>query len=480
MQNNKVDSGFDAAARAGGSRRFPDGFLWGSATAAFQIEGATTEGGRGLSIWDTFCAEPGRIADGSNANFACDHYHRWRQDIAMMADLGLQAYRFSLAWPRIFPAGRGAVNQAGIDFYQRLIDGLLAADIEPMVTLFHWDLPQALQDHGGFLNREICHHFADYAETAARAFGDRVKTWFTHNEPNVFAFNGHLHGSHAPGLQDVNSYFRVAHHLNLSHGMAVARVRGNVPNSRIGPVIHQALFDSADGSEAGRQAVEQSDTSFNRLFTDAMLKGEYPASLVPMLEAQSGLVQDGDLAAMSAPSDFLGINHYTRYWVKPDGQSPTGVASDDHRVPGAHYTALDWEVFPQGMYQVLTDAHERYGLPVMITENGCAMDDTLVDVDGVKSVADDSRIEFLSLYLGAVHRAIDDGVDVLGFLQWSLMDNFEWAEGLEPRFGLVWVDYDTGERTVKDSGLWYRGVIARNGLPLAVESAKQSAMQEAL
>jgi len=445
---------------------FPDKFLWGAATSSQQIEGARHAGGRGESIWDRFADVPGKIEDGSRPDVTCDHFHRWRQDIELMSWLGLRAYRFSIAWPRIQPAGRGPGNLAGLDFYDALVDGLLEAGITPLPTLYHWDLPQALQDEGGWAAREICDRFTDYTALVTRRLGDRVKSWTTHNEPWCITTLGYEEGHHAPGLLDPAAALRVAHHVMLSHGQAVDVIRREVPGAEVGIVnIHCPAYPASESS-ADHDAARWFDGFFNRWYLDPIFKGSYPADAVADRVAAGHLrgpempfVRDGDLAVMSAPLDFLGLNYYSRAVMKA---GPDGRPVDAKTTPPEALTDMGWEVFPQGLYDGLVRVHRDYGPPkIYIAENGAAYDYP-ADADG--RIADVKRIDYLRDHLLAARRAMADGVPLAGYLTWSLMDNFEWGFGFAKRFGLFAVDFETLERTPKDSAYWYRNVLANNAV----------------
>ncbi|MDT4921011.1 MAG: beta-glucosidase [Pseudonocardiales bacterium] len=467
-------------------RRFPEGFVWGTATAAFQIEGAVHEDGRGLSIWDTFTHTPGLVVDGTDADVACDHYHRYAADVATMADLGLHSYRFSLAWPRIVPTGSGAVNEAGLDFYRRLVDALLEAGIAPLATLYHWDLPQPLQDAGGWTNRDTAGRFAEYAAVVGAALGDRVPTVTTFNEPWCSAFLGYGAGVHAPAVKDNASALAAVHHLNLAHGLGVAALRSTLPaTGKVALTLNLAVVRAANDTEADADAARHVDGLSNRIFTEPVLRGRYPKDLLDDLAhiTDWSFIRDGDTATISAPIDALGINYYspTRVtaataelraglsgdWVNDpmstDRPSPFPGTDLAFAVPqDGPYTAMGWRIEPSSLTELLLRVHRDYpGVPLMITENGAAFPDE-PGPDGV--VHDTDRIDYLTGHIGAVHDAIGQGADVRGYYCWSLMDNFEWAWGLSKRFGLVRVDFATGERTWKDSARWYRDVIARNGL----------------
>lgn len=442
---------------------FPDNFIWGSATSSYQIEGAWQEDGKGESIWDRFSHTPGKIKDGSNGDVACDHYHLWREDVALMRALGLKNYRFSISWPRVFPNGRGRIEPAGVDFYNRLVDELLANDITPYVTLYHWDLPQALQDEGGWGVRSTAEAFADYADVVSRALGDRVKNWITINEPWCISILSHFIGAHAPGLQDPNLALRAAHHVLLAHGLAVPVLRNNVPDARIAITLNFSASESLTNSPADRNALRIDDGSFNRWFLDPVCGRHYPADIVADYEKFGALpngmdfVQEGDMEIIAAPTDWLGVNYYTRSLVKGSAESPVVPDREHATLPR---TDIDWEVFPEGLYKLLCRLHFEYRIPsLIITENGASYN-MGVEADG--RVHDDVRIDYMREHFHAIRRAMDAGAPVDGFFYWSLMDNFEWAEGYSQRFGIVHVDYETQVRTPKESAVYYRGVIAEN------------------
>ena len=431
---------------------FPTGFRFGAATAAYQIEGGVAEDGRGESIWDTFCRIPGAILNGDTGDVACDHYHRWESDLDLMADLGLESYRFSIAWPRVQPDGAGALNPAGVAFYRRLVEGLLERGIEPMATLYHWDLPQALQDAGGWAARDTAQRFAEYAEHMARELGDVVDQWITHNEPWVAAFAGHVQGRFAPGLRDWSTALRVAHHLLLSHGLAVEALPGTV-----GITLN---FSPINPAQAGdEEAARLYDGHLNRWFLDPVLRGAYPEDVRAVYEERVGpldAVRDGDLEVIARPIDFLGVNYYFAARVRAD---PTAEPLRAAQVPGRPpLTAMGWEVDPDELHGLLLRLHREYdGVPLYITENGAAYDDPPPE-NGV--VLDPERLAYYEGHLDAVARAIADGADVRRYTAWSLLDNFEWSSGYSKRFGLVHVDYATQRRTLKGSGAWYRDFIA--------------------
>ncbi|SKA34444.1 beta-glucosidase [Marinactinospora thermotolerans DSM 45154] len=442
---------------------FPRDFLWGVATAAYQVEGASEQ--RGASIWDEFCRIPGRIADGSSGRVACDHYHRFPGDVALMAELGLSAYRFSISWPRIMPLGRGRIDTAGVDFYARLIDELLAVGIEPVPTLYHWDLPQALEEEGGWLVRSTAERFADYARAVAARLGDRVTRWITLNEPFVHMAYGYAFGVHAPGRTLMFDALPVAHHQLLAHALAARALRDGG---------HQVLLAHnhtpvvpASGAPQDRAAAQVYDALHNRLLLDPLLLGRYPdlAALAALGAPDLGdFVRDADLDLMAGSLDGLGVNYYMPTLVAAPGPGealPFALPDYTSRFPGTPVTAFGWPVAPEGLYRVLTGLRDRYGAalpPLHVTENGCSRADT---PDGAGRVADPERIDYLDRHLRALVAAKRDGVDVRGYFVWSLLDNFEWAEGFTQRFGLVHVDYRTQARTPKDSFAWYRDRIAR-------------------
>ncbi|MEO8288704.1 MAG: GH1 family beta-glucosidase [Chloroflexota bacterium] len=446
--------------------QFPSSFLWGTATASYQIEGAVHEDGRSESIWDRFTHTPGKIVDHSTGDVACDHYHLWREDIALMKDLGLQAYRFSIAWPRIIPGGRGEVNQAGVDFYSRLVDGLLDAGIKPFATLYHWDLPQVLEDAGGWPVRATAEAFVEYTDAISRALGDRVKHWITHNEPWCASMLGYQLGEHAPGLQDWPAALAAAHHLLLSHGWAVPVLRANSPGAEVGITLNFTPASPASDSEEDVAACRQFDGYFNRWFADPLYRGAYPEDIVAAYTAQGYLPEGGpdfihsrDMEAISVNTDFLGVNYYTRAVIGSDVGLEAGPPEALPQVPDTEHTEMGWEVYPQGLYDLLTRLEADYSPGKMyVTENGASYSDG-PDADG--HIHDERRLTYLRDHFAASKRAIDAGVPLAGFFVWSLMDNFEWGKGYTQRFGIVWVDYDTQKRLPKDSALWYRQVIAR-------------------
>jgi beta-glucosidase len=438
---------------------FPSDFVWGAATASYQIEGATHEDGRGESVWDRFCATPGKVRSGDNGDIACDFFHRYRDDVKLMKELGLDAFRFSIAWPRVLPNGRGEVNQAGLDFYDRLVDELLANGIEPFATLFHWDSPQALEAAGGWRARETAEAFVEYAEAVAGRLGDRVRHWITHNEPWVYAWIGNAWGKHAPGHESEADAVAVAHHLLLSHGWAVDAIRGAAAAARVGITLNLAHSYPASDTPEDEAAAWKVDGEANRWFLDPLFRGAYPADLLERNELVALVLGDGDLDAISTPIDFLGVNNYFRFLVGAGADGPKM-----ERNPEAPYTDMGWEVYPEGLRQLLVRVTEDYSpAAIYITENGAAFSDVRSH-DG--RVHDIERTSYLESYIGAVGQAIADGSPVKGYFVWSLLDNFEWAEGYSKRFGIVYVDYPTLERVPKDSFYWYRDLLAsRRGAP---------------
>jgi beta-glucosidase len=448
------------SAKAPDPAAFPSGFVWGVATASYQIEGATTEDGRGRSIWDDFSETPGRIVDGETGEVACDHYHRWADDIALMSSLGVSAYRLSVAWPRIQPAGRGPVNPAGLAFYDRLVDGLLEAGIQPWVTLYHWDLPSALESAGGWPERETAERFAEYAGTVGAALGDRVGHWITLNEPWCSAFLGYLSARHAPGRSEPAAAVAAAHHLQLGHGLAVQSLRAVVPQAQVGVTLNLYPVAPADESDGSSDAARRIDGLHNRMFLDPVLRGSYPDDVRADLAALSdfSFLRDGDLAVTSAPLDFLGVNYYTSHTVRAGPYPVSGQV--EFTGAGRPTTAMGWEVHPEGLRALLGRVARDYGpIPLYVTENGSAYEDR-VEPDG--SVHDTERLAYLRDHLSACADAVADGVPLAGYFAWSLMDNFEWGFGYTKRFGIVHVDYDTQARTVKDSGAWYADFLHRH------------------
>jgi beta-glucosidase len=449
---------------------FPPGFTWGSATSAYQIEGAWNADGRGPSIWDTFSRQPGRVRNGESGETAVDHYHRWAEDVELMRTIGLNAYRFSIAWTRILPTGRGVANQAGLDFYDRLVDALLAKGITPYPTLFHYDLPQPLQDQGGWPRRETAGYFGEYAAVLARRLGDRVTCWITHNEPMITSFLGYLTGEHAPGKHNPFAAFAAVHHVLLSHGYAVQALRSNAKLPLpIGIALNLAPIYPATDSKRDQQATRLPDGIGNRLFLDPILKGRYPEDLAStwvwkllkhsLSRPVGGIVRRGiqpdDLKVISEPLDFIGVNYYTRMVVR---HSPLVRYAQFKPLEG-EYSQM-WEIYPPGIYDLLVRLHRDYSHPnLIVTENGVPEPDE-ISVDG--DVHDPQRIRYLQAHIIQVQRAIQDGVPVSGYFVWSLLDNFEWVFGYSRRFGLVYIDFETQKRILKDSGRWYGKVIREN------------------
>jgi len=446
--------------------RLPSTFLWGAAVSAYQIEGATDKDGRGESIWDRFSATPGRIANGDNGRIACDSYHRYRDDVQLMRELGLSAFRFSIGWPRILPAGRGRPNAAGLDYYDRFVDELLASGIEPFVTLYHWDLPQALEDRGGWPARETVDAFAEYVEVVAARLGDRVRHWITQCEPWVVSWLGYGVGEHAPGRTDKTDALAAAHHVLLSHGRAAEVLRRDSPGAEVGITIDLVAFHPATDSPEDLAAVTRSDCFRNRWILDPVLRGEYPADLSESFPDASPPIEAGDMEMIAAPLDFLGINYYTRSVVRADpaGGEPITVTPD-----GTEHTGMGWEVYPDGLLELLVRLNEDYELPPLyVTENGAAFPDSRTN----GTVHDAKRISYIERHVDAIRRAVVRGVPVRGYFLWSLLDNFEWAQGYSQRFGIVYVDYETLERIPKASYYWYRDLIAgANGSTMPAPTA---------
>ena len=445
---------------------FPPGFIWGCATSAYQIEGAWNEDGRGPSIWDNFSRQRGRVRGGANGDTATDHYHRWAEDVELMARLGLGAYRFSIAWTRIIPDGKGTANPKGLDFYSRLVDALLEKGITPYPTLFHYDLPQPLQDAGGWPNRQTALRFADYATVVAHKLGDRVENWITHNEPWVAAVLGHLTGLHAPGWHSPKAAFWALHHMLLSHGLAAAALRSSscLP-ARVGMALNfSPIYGPSSPSGAHHnQAVTLLDALTNRMVLDPLLRGQYPSEAFSpwwggLLRRQAQRVSAEDMQIISTPMDFLGINYYTRAVVR---RVPV-IGVLPMKPAGSEYTSM-WEIYPQGLYDLLLRLNRDYHHPnLIILENGAPTPDVLTP-DG--KVHDNGRIAYLDAHLRQVKRALDAGVPLTGYFAWSLLDNFEWVLGYSQRFGLVYIDYATQKRIPKDSFVWYANVISTNSLP---------------
>jgi len=451
---------------------FPEGFMWGAGTAAYQVEGATAEDGRGPSIWDSFCARPGAVLNGHSGEPATDHYHRFAEDVALMAQLGLRAYRFSVSWPRVQPDGRGPLNPAGLDFYERLVDALLDRAITPALTLYHWDLPQALQEQDGWGARETAARFADYASAVARRLGDRVPLWATVNEPWCAAFLGHAAGVHAPGLVDPALSLRTAHHLLLAHGLATQALRAAVNRqARVSVALNLSPVGPAADTAADHDAARRIDGLLNRMFADPLLHGAYPDDVRADTRHLTdwSFVRPGDEHTIASPIDLLGVNYYSTKTVSAGGQalgpSPwPGAETVRFWVPEERpVTAMGWPIEPSGLTELLRWLHTRYPhTPLLVSENGAAFEDC-VDQEG--QVRDTERVCYLHDHLAAVHAAISAGVDVRGYFVWSLLDNFEWTFGYSRRFGITYVDYTTQRRLLKSSARWYRDVIAANAVP---------------
>lgn len=435
----------------------PTGFVWGVSTSAFQIEGGTTAGGRGESIWDRFARQAGRVAGEASGEVATDHYHRFPEDVALLAELGVGAYRFSLSWPRLLPTGRGARAAEGFDFYDRLLDELLAARIRPWVCLYHWDLPQALQELGGWSNRDLPLWFADYAEAAAERFGDRVEAFFMLNEPNVHALLGHLAGVHAPGITDLSRYLAAIHHQNLAVGDGIRRLR-EMGEWQLGTIVSLQGIEPASPCEDDLAAAALAEEAFHRASLEPLLLGSYPEAVAGLMEP---LVQSGDLERAAQPIDLLGVNHYTVQRVAA-GEGPIGIRIGAP-VEGEERTAMGWPVAPEALTSRLVELKERYGeVALVVTENGAAFPDP---PPAGGRVSDPQRVSYLRRYLAAVAAALEAGCDVRGYFVWTLVDNFEWAEGYTKRFGIVHLDAETLERTPKESFDFYRQVVTSNAVP---------------
>jgi beta-glucosidase len=440
---------------------FPRGFTWGCATASYQIEGAWNEDGKGESIWDRFSHTPGSVMNGDTGDVACDHYHRYKEDVALMKELGLQSYRFSISWPRIFPDGKGAVNQKGLDFYSRLVDELLAAGITPFPTLYHWDLPQALQDEGGWSNRDIAQHFAEYCRVAVDHLGDRVKRWMIFNEPFVFTVLAYISGIHPPAIRNGAMGMRTTHVVNLAQGLAARAIRSTGKVEAVGSAYSMTGVYPASGSPEDIAAAARRRAFSNTWFLEPMVNGRYPDAYVGGTnEARLG-VQPGDMEVCKAGLDFIGINLYTRSVVAANPQDPN-LGARDVTMEGTERSHFGWEVWPEALHDVIMQIWDGYHLPIVITENGSSYIDTVEN----GAVHDPQRARYLQRYLAQVAKAIDEGADVRGYHCWSLMDNFEWTFGYSQRFGIVYVDYPTQKRIVKDSGRWYADVIKNNGFEI--------------
>jgi beta-glucosidase len=445
---------------------FPKGFFWGTATASYQIEGAWNEDGKGESIWDRFAHTPGKIKNGDTGDVACDSYHRWREDIALMRTMNLSSYRFSISWPRIQPSGSGTANAKGIDHYSRVVDALLEAHIRPMVTLYHWDLPQALEAAGGWTNRDTAGRFADYVQLMAQALGDRVSDWMIFNEPDAFVDLGHLEGTHAPGRQSILDFLRATHVVNLAQSAGFRALKAARSSSRVGTAFSMSPCEPATASEADKLAAERAHAITNTWFLEPALRGRYPEALA-FLPETAMRIQAGDMEKTRAPLDFIGINLYYRIIASAPGTMERFSHTQEWLFPvkmdGGQQgpkTDIGWEVWPKALYDMVMRISRDYNRPVIeITESGCSYND---GPDASGAIHDRRRIEYHRQYLAALARAIADGADVRGYHAWSLLDNFEWAEGFSQRFGLTYVDFKTQQRTIKDSGRWYGKVAASN------------------
>jgi beta-glucosidase len=440
--------------------RFPEGFQWGAATASYQIEGAVAEDDRGLSIWDTFSHQPGRTQGGDNGDAACDHYHRYQDDVDLMASLGLQTYRFSVAWPRVIPFGAGAVNEKGLAFYDRLVDALLEKNIQPAVTLYHWDLPQALQDVGGWANRDTAYHFAEYARVLYDRLGDRVTRWITLNEPIIFTMYGYRSGYMAPGIRDIKLAARTIHHSLLAHGLAVQAFRESGVRGEIGITNANTSYEPADDRSETLRALELARDFDTRLFHGPVYGNDYPESVLSYYNSKDAPlpIEPGDMDIIAAPTDFLGVNLYSRAVIVPDGERGVGFRQASPTLP---LTPMGYEAAPHALGDFVRFVSKEYGNPrIYITENGVC--DNAEPVDGV--IDDHNRVELLRGFLAGLHGAIQDGADVRAYYQWSLMDNFEWSFGFSKRFGMVYTDFATQQRIPKRSAAFYSEVIQRNGV----------------
>ena len=446
-----------------GSYDFPADFVWGVATSSFQIEGAAASDGKGASIWDDFCRVPGAIANNENGDVACDHYHHLNQDLDLVADLGVDAYRFSVSWPRVRPGGMGKWNDKGLGFYDRLVEGLCQRGIKPYLTLNHWDLPSELQADGGWANRDTVHRFVEYAIGIQRRLGDRLAAITTHNEPWVIATMGHEYGHFAPGIKDRRIAAGVSHHLLLSHGLSVQALRAEGATAKLGIVLNLSPTHPATDSTADLAKAQLEDGRLLRWYMDPLFKGEYPSDVLAFLGSDAPLVKAGDLEIISTPMDFLGINYYSRHVASAAGQWKVESS-------GREFTEMGWEIYPEGLTELLLRVHKDYAVPPLyITENGGAFNDQLLD----GKIADTRRMDYISRHIAAMAVAMRQGVPMKGYMVWSLLDNFEWASGYEKRFGIVHVDYQTQVRTRKDSALWYRDFLAmqkaaRNVAPVAM------------
>jgi beta-glucosidase len=447
---------------------FPENFFWGAATSAYQIEGAWNEDGKGESIWDRFAHSPGKIKSGDTGDVACDSYHRWGEDITLMRAMNLNSYRFSLSWPRIQPEGSGTVNSKGIDYYSRLIDALLHARVRPFVTIYHWDLPQTLEDKGGWPNRDTASRYADYVEIVARSFGDRVSDWCLFNEPSAFCDLGYLEGTHAPGHKSLFEFLRATHTVNLAQGAGFRALKAVRPSARVGTAFSMSACEPATDSPEDKAAAERAHAITNLWFLETALKGQYPDALA-FLPERAMSIKSGDLEKMKAPLDFIGVNLYYRTIASAPSSVERLTNPQEWLFPvkmtGGNQgpkTDMGWEIWPQALYDVVTRLTRDFNRPeIEITESGCAFN---VGPDANGAIHDESRIRYHRQYLQALSQAIADGANVGGYHAWSLMDNFEWAEGFSQRFGLAYTDFKTQERTIKDSGRWYAKVAAENRL----------------
>lgn len=446
---------------------FPDNFLWGAATASYQIEGAWNKHGKGESTWDRFTHTPGNIKNNDTGDMADDHYRLWKKDIALMKRIGLKAYRFSISWPRLLPVGRGKVNQKGLDFYSRLVDGLLEAGIAPFVTLNHWDIPQALEDEGGWAVRSTAEAFVDYTNIVSRTLGDRVTNWITHNEPAVVAWLGYETGVHAPGMKDYPKAVRVAHHLLLSHGLAIPVIKRNSQGAEVGITLNIGWKTSASNSVADRKIAREDDGKWFRWFADPVYGRGYPSDIIEYFTNLGAFpngmdfVQPGDMDAISMPTDFIGLNYYARQLHRAgEVNNDPQMVFPKPRTP-ENWTEMGWENYPDGLTGILCRVYFDYQpLKVYITENGASYS-TGPNEKG--NIPDELRTQYLLTHFAAAHRAIQAGVPLAGYFVWSLLDNFEWSHGYSQRFGIVWVDYDSQKRILKDSAMWYKNVIRKNG-----------------
>lgn len=445
---------------------FPKGFFWGTATASYQIEGARNEDGKGDSIWDRFAHTPGKIKNGDTGDIACDSYHRWRDDIALMRAMNLNSYRFSISWPRVQRSGSGAVNSKGVDYYSRLVDALLEARIRPFVTLYHWDLPQALEDAGGWPNRDTAARFSDYAQLVAQALGDRVQDWMLFNEPAAFVDLGYLDGTHAPGRTSLLDFLSATHVVNLAQGAGFRALKSIRPGARVGSAFSMSACEPATNSDEDKLAAERAHAITNVWFLEPALRGRYPEALTFLPERAMG-IKSGDMEKIRAPLDFIGINLYYRLIASAPGAMERAAHAQEWLFPvkmeggrEGPKTDIGWEVWPKALYDMVMRITRDYNRPVIeITESGCSYND---GPDATGAVHDTRRIAYHHEYLSAVARSMADGADVRGYHAWSLLDNFEWAEGYSQRFGLTYVDFKSQQRTIKDSGRWYSKVAAEN------------------